>query len=79
MIMFKRLNPNVKVVDVSPIIYAMRMVKDECELEAIRKAGSIASKAIEKILSLVEPGVSETDIAAEAYRVLYKLGSEKHL
>jgi len=77
--MFKRLNPSVKVVDVSPIIYAMRMVKDEYELEAIRKAGSIASKAIEKILSLIEPGVSETDIAAEAYRVLYKLGSETPL
>ena len=77
--MFKRLNPNVKVVDISTIIYSMRMVKDEYELEAICKAGSIASKAVEKILPLIEPGVSETDIAAEAYRVLYKLGSETPL
>ena len=74
---FKRLNPGVKVVDVGPMITEMKIVKDEYELDFIRKAGAIASKAMEKTLSVIKPGMSETDIAAEAYSVLYKLGSEE--
>ncbi len=77
--MFKRLNPSVKIVDVSDIIYGMRLIKDQYELDAIRKAGRIASKAMEEALSVIEPGVSETEIAAEIYRVLYKNGSEEPL
>ena len=74
---FKKLNPGVEVVDVGPIIVEMKMIKDEHELNCIRKAGSIASKAMEKTLSIIENGISETDIAAEAYSILYKMGSEE--
>lgn len=75
--MFKRLNPGVRVVDVGRAIAEMRMTKDRYELEAIRRAGVIATKAMEKALSAIEEGASEVDIAAEAYSVLYKLGSEE--
>ena len=75
--MFKRLNPEVKVVDVSDIIYEMRMVKDEYELEAVKRAGEIAVKVMEKTLSVVKPGISETEIAGEAYYSAYKFGSEE--
>ncbi len=74
---FKRLNSRVKIVDVGPILSKMRMIKDEWELDAIRKAGEIASKSLERSLSVVEEGVTETDIASEAYATLYKLGSEE--
>jgi len=47
--MFKRLNPGLKVVDVSDIIYEMRMIKDKCEIEAIKRAGEIASRVMEKL------------------------------
>lgn len=75
--MFKRLNPRVKVVDVSGILAEMKMIKDRYEIESIRKAGEICSKAMEKILSIIEEGISETEIAGEAYNILYKLGSEE--
>ncbi len=75
--MFKRLNPGVKVVDISDIVYEMRMIKDEYELEAIKRAGEIAVKVMEKTLSVVKPGVSETEIAGEAYYHAYRLGSEE--
>jgi len=75
--MFKKLNPHAEVVDVNPILTEMRMIKDDYELKTIRKAGKIASKAMEKALSVIDVGVTETDIAAEAYHTLYKLGSEE--
>ncbi len=77
--MFKRLNPKTKVVDISNIIYSMRMIKDEYELNSIRKAGEIAAKTMSKLLELIEPGMSETEIAGEAYRILYNYGSEEPL
>ncbi|MCS7385415.1 MAG: Xaa-Pro peptidase family protein [archaeon GB-1867-005] len=75
--MFKRLNPRVKVIDVSQIIAKMKMEKDDYELSYIRKAGEIASKAMKKALSTIEPGMAETEIAAELYSTLYKMGCEK--
>ncbi len=77
--MFKRLNPKTKVVDISNILYSMRMIKDKYELEAIRKAGKIASKAMNKIIEMIEPGLTETEIAGETYKLLYKHGSEEPL
>ena len=75
--MFKRLNPRVKVVDVSELIYGLRMIKDNHELDSIRKAGKIASKVMEDVLSEISLGMSETEIAAEAYHRLYKHGCEE--
>ena len=74
--MFKRLNPRVNIVDVSDITYDLRMIKDDFELDRIRKAGEIASKVMNRLLNEIDIGLSETDIAAKAYEYLYKSGSE---
>ena len=63
--------------DVSDIIYEMRMIKDRCEIEAIKRAGEIASRVMEKTMDIIKPGVSETEIAGEAYYHAYRLGSEE--
>ena len=75
--MFKRLNPGVDVVDISGLVTELRMVKDEYELSAIRRAGELASKVMEVVASTIKPGVSETEVAAEAYYQALKLGSEE--
>jgi len=75
--MFKRLNPQVTVVNVSEIVDDMKMIKDEYEIEAIRIAGLKARSALEKVISEIKPGMSETEIAGEIYSILYKQGSEK--
>ncbi len=75
--MFKLLNPGVKVVDISDIVYDMRTIKDEYELEAVRRAGEIAMKVMEKTLDVIKPSISETEIAGEAYYHAYRLGSEE--
>lgn len=75
--MFKKLNPSVEVVDVSQLVFELRVIKDKYEIESIRRAGEIASKAMEYVLSTVKPGLSETEIAAEAYYRLYRSGCEE--
>ncbi len=75
--MFKKLNPKVEVVDVSHLLFELRATKDKYELESVRKAGQVASKVMEHVLSTVKPGMSETEIAAEAYHKLYGSGCEE--
>ena len=75
--MFKKLNPRVKVVDVSELIYTLRMIKDNYELDFVRKAGKIASEVMGHVLSEIRPGMSETEIAAEIYHKLYNHGCEE--
>lgn len=74
--MFKKLNPKVEVIDIGPILAEMRIIKDNYELNAIREAGKKASRAMERVLEIIKPGISETEIVAEAYSALYKLGAE---
>jgi len=76
---FKRLNKGVEVVDVSDLIDSLRMLKDDYEKQFLREAGAKAKVAFEKALNVIKPGVSETEIAAEVYNTLYKLGSEEPL
>ncbi|MEM4519625.1 MAG: Xaa-Pro peptidase family protein [Sulfolobales archaeon] len=75
--LFRRANKNVEVVDIGPLIAELRSLKDDYEIGKIRLAGNVASEVLEKALNAVEEGVSETDIAAEAYYKAFKLGCEE--
>ncbi|MCR5834276.1 MAG: Xaa-Pro peptidase family protein [Selenomonadaceae bacterium] len=55
----------------------LRQVKDSAEVEKIRRACEIADGAFEKILSVIKPGISELDIAADLEYFMRRLGSEK--
>jgi len=74
---FKRLNPDVEIVDVLDITYQLRMLKDPLELENVRRAGEIASKGMKLASELIEPGRSELEIAAEVDHLAMKEGSEE--
>ncbi|AAL80871.1 aminopeptidase P family protein [Pyrococcus furiosus DSM 3638] len=74
--MFQRLNPTVEVVDILDITMGMRMIKDEWEIENIRKAAKIANKGMKVAEEIIKPGLSELEIAAEIYRELMLNGSE---
>lgn len=58
-------------------IEGLRAVKTEYEVENIVKAQRIAEKAFDEVLSVIKPGVSEKDIAAELVYKMSRLGSEK--
>ncbi len=56
--------PGVRVVDFSEQISDLRAVKQQEELDLMRRALSIAEGAVEKVLGELRPGVSERTIAA---------------
>ena len=73
---FQRLNPTVEIVDVLDLTMGLRMIKEDWELENIRKAGKIAKKGMKVAEEVIKPGKSELEIAAEVLRELMLNGSE---
>lgn len=69
--------PNAKLVDASPAIYDIRMIKDESEIASIQKAIDICDQAFDHILGFIRPGVSEKEIGLELEIVMRKLGAQK--
>jgi len=55
----------------------LRMLKDETELAALRKAVFIADQAFSHILTYISPGMSERDVALELEYTMRRLGAEK--
>jgi len=74
--LFERLNPVVEVVDILDLTMSLRMIKDEWELDNIRKAGKIAQRGMKVAEETIAPGKSELEIAAEVVRELMLSGSE---
>lgn len=75
--LFKKLNPGIEIVDVRGLSMELRMIKDEWELEKIRKAGKIAKKGMKVAEEEIKPGKSELEVAAEIVRELMINGSEE--
>ena len=58
------------------LFYRLRASKDEAEIRSMRRAQAIAEKALDDVLHIIRPGITERDIAAEiSYRML-KHGGE---
>lgn len=55
----------------------LRMVKDDYEIECIRKAAAIASQAFENLLTMVHAGMTEKQVARLLEDEMLKLGSER--
>ncbi len=73
---FQRLNPTVEIVDILELTMGLRMIKDEWELENIRRAGKIAGRGMKVAEEVIKPGMSELEIAAEVVHELMTNGSE---
>lgn len=54
----------------------LRAIKDNSEIECIRKAQEIAEKAFEKILNFISPDVTERQVALELNRIMFEEGAE---
>lgn len=60
----------------SNAISAMRSVKDEAELECIKKAQQIAEDSLTELLPFIKPGRTEREIALELNRLMFEKGAE---
>lgn len=52
-------------VPADPLVERLRMIKDEGELAVMREAGDLADRTFRHIVSLIKPGMTETDVALE--------------
>ncbi|MCX7982871.1 MAG: Xaa-Pro peptidase family protein [Syntrophales bacterium] len=66
----------VKVKEEKNFVAEMRVIKDEREIEAIKRAVKIAEEALRHILPLIQPGIRERDIAIELDYQMKKKGAE---
>lgn len=61
----------------SNAINSLREVKDEEEINCIRKAQEIAERAFDEILGFIKAGVTEREIALELNRLMFLYGAEE--
>ncbi|MBS7641909.1 MAG: M24 family metallopeptidase [Candidatus Bathyarchaeia archaeon] len=57
-------------------IWEMRMKKDSYEMKLIARAAEIARRTMDKVSSILEPGISEWELAVEAEYIMRKMGAE---
>ena len=68
-------NLNAKLIPFNSKIYGFRAVKEEWELENLRKAQIIADKAFAEVLPRIKVGMSELELQAELIYCMYKNGA----
>ena len=68
-------NLNAKLVPFNKEINGFRGVKEEWELELMRKAQDITDKAFSEVLPRLKPGMTELELQAELIYCLYKNGA----
>jgi len=72
--MFQKANPVIEVVDIAPVMDELRMVKDNNELELMRKVCRIADIGMEAAVKALKPGITENLVAAEIEYAMRKAG-----
>ena len=67
---------NAELVPMHDAIYDLRAVKEEWELDYMRKAQSIADKAFDEVLTKIKVGMTEKELQAELIYCLLKNGGD---
>jgi len=66
-----------KVVDAQELYYRVKYEKSEREMELIAQAGLVCDAMLEAMLTVLRPGLLETQVAQWAYAAAYELGAEQ--
>lgn len=74
--MLRERYPYYRLVDVSPHLDAMRMIKGEAEVEALRLNGRVSAEAHRAAIAITRPGAYEYELEAEAAYVMLRNGAE---
>lgn len=73
---FKDELPDLRIVDGSGRVEALRAVKSVAEIACVRRAADASSRAMEAGIAAVDDGVSLREVAATVYAELVRAGSE---
>ncbi len=72
---YRQENDFVEFVSITNELLSLRIIKDESEISALTKSIEIADSAFEHILTIIKPGVTEMEIAAELEYHMKKNGA----
>jgi Xaa-Pro aminopeptidase len=75
--MFSSVNGS-ELIDASDILLDLRYHKSEKELEVARVSARICTHAMEAALGVLQPGITELEVAATAEYVMKRLGGERY-
>ncbi len=67
-----------ELVDASDILLDLRYHKSEAELRVMRVSAGIVTQAMQAALGVLQPGISELEVAATAEYAMKRLGVERH-
>ncbi|MFX1562363.1 MAG: M24 family metallopeptidase [Promethearchaeota archaeon] len=73
----KRQFPDAGFKDVSMTIAELRMIKDEAEIERLTTAIQIAEHGVRTAIEIIQPGITEVEVATEVERTLRKAGANQ--
>ena len=71
----KQLFPDAGFKDISTTLSELRMVKDEAEIERLKVALKIAECGVRTAIEVIQPGITEIEVAAEVEHTLRKAGA----
>ncbi len=69
-------NLGVPLTAAASVLLGLRACKDQAEVDSIVAAQRIAEKALDEVLGIIKPGLTEKEIAAELVYRMYKYGGE---
>ena len=73
---YQTLFKNFEFTNISPAILSQRAIKDDFEVEQIRKAGIASKKGYEAACAVIKPGITELELAAAVEHVHRLAGHE---
>jgi len=65
-----------EIIPTADVVESVRLVKEEGEIDLIRRAAAIADRALDQTLPMLKPGVRERDIGLEIEYRMRKLGAD---
>ena len=68
--------PDASIVDVTPIVEELRMVKVPMEQEMVRRSAALADLSFNILGEILKPGITEREVIAEVDRALIAAGAE---
>jgi Xaa-Pro dipeptidase len=74
--MFQRANPQVEVTDIAPVMDPIRVVKDQNEIDLLKRACNIAEIGMEAARRTLKPGITENEVGAEIEYAMRKAGGQ---
>ncbi len=72
----KRALPRIEIVQADELMFGMRVIKSENEVILLREASHISEIALEQVLNIIKPGMSELQVVGIAQKAIYDNGAE---